>query len=166
MQISYWRMFLAGIAIEYAVCLVISFFWNNRDQYWYGLLIMFGLWAVQAALGLKNLVVTTIYFHLLVKSDKAKFLEEKMFEADMPDFGRSYAFCSDYLVDVLQDENATRQQVVLATEWTATMDTLKSQGAIRGLRMMKISDLAMESYFKKRAAWESRKARSNDPRFT
>ena len=162
---KHWRIFLAGIAIEYAVCLAISFYWNDRDQYWYALLIMLGLWAVLAALGLKNFIVTTIYYHLFGKSQMAKFLEEKMIEVDMPHNGDDYDFCSDYLGDVLRDENATREQVVLAAECIGIMDTLKGQGLVRGWRMMKVSNLAMKSYFKKRAAWERRNAQRNGPRF-
>lgn len=165
MQLSFWRIFLAGVAIEYAVCLAISFYWNDRDQYWYALLIMLGLWAVQAALGLKNFIVTTIYYHLFGKSQMAKFLEEKMIEADLPYSGDNYDFCSDYLGDVLRHENATREQVIFAAECIGIMDTLKGQGLVRGWRVVKVAKLAMESYFKKRAAWDKRDARRKDPSF-
>jgi hypothetical protein len=166
MQVSYWRIFLAGIAIEYAVCLAISFTWNDRDQYWYAGLIMLGLWAVQAALGLKNFIVTTIYYHLFGKTQMANFLAEKMAEADMPYDGENYDFCSDYLHAVLHNEDSTREQIILAAEFIGAMDAVKAQGLVRGWRMIKVSNLAMESYFKKREAWERRNAKRINPRAT
>jgi hypothetical protein len=143
----------AGIAIEYALCLAVSFYFNDENEYWYAFLIMLALWAIQIVLALKVLLVGSIYYHLFGKRQAVEYIENKMMEADLPYYGDDMDH-AEYIRTILSDEQATAGQIRFAAESAGIIDTMKGQSFVKGWRMMKTYDMALKNYLRKRGAWE------------
>lgn len=167
MNVKQWMGYAFGsIAIEYGVCLTISFMLNDEREYWYAFLIMLGVWVVQIALSLKNLIISTISYHLYGKRTLISLLEDRMMQSGMPYFGEPDMDHREYLLAVFDDPNASRDEIRFAAESLGLLDYLKGNNMVQGWRMVKVYDLALKNYLRKLAAIERREARRRDPQFS
>src|SRR5262245_26956866 len=90
MNSRYWRALgrdlFVTLAIEYLICLGISYYLNRSDHFFYALLIMLGLWAVQILLWAKNMVVTLAHYYLMGKEQRIANIEAAFQQHRFPIF--------------------------------------------------------------------------------
>lgn len=158
--------FVFAFIIEYGVCIVIAYFLWSDDPYPYknAFWLMLGLWALQFSLGIKNLIVGTLQYHLFSKSKVADHITDMFFALDMPHDDVGKMDIDEYLQSVIYDEHSTREQVKSAAEWVGYIGGARSSGLVKGWRFTKMSNIGLQRYLTKRRALERVRER-RDPAF-
>lgn len=153
--------FVFAVIIEYGVCLAAAnFLWGDDPHpYKNALWLMLALWALQFALGIKNLIVSTIHYYLFVRKSMTDLFAQKFMEVDMPYYDTDFMNGPEFLRAVLNDENSTREQIIVAAEFAGCIETIKGIGMIRGFRATKTLDLGFRKYVKTREAMERSRER-------
>lgn len=147
MTSRYWRTlginFVVGTLIEYAVCLSISLYFNNDNQFFYALLIMLALWAIQLALWLKNLIVVTIQYYLMGKRQLVGEIETALRQNRFPIYDNFMPDAVEYLSNVVDDENSNVKQISYAAASLGQIEMLKLMKPTAAWRIMSVTEMAL-----------------------
>lgn len=148
---NYWRnttiSFLLGMLIEYAICYGISVYVNDHDEAYYAVLIMLGIWGLQIALWVKNIVVTTIYYYVYGKRLAVDEIENGFRLNELPIYTDTFDIDADeYFTEVIEDKNSTIRQVVFASSSLGQLLVFRQVKPSHAWRMMSVYKAAFNSY--------------------
>jgi hypothetical protein len=151
MESRFWRTLAANIAIgtviEYGICLAISWYFNDRNQYFYALLIMLAFWAVQFGIWVKSQAVGLIFYYLTGKQQFMARIESQLRHYKMPlldDFAAPDA--TSYLTRIAEDKESNLDQVRLAAGTLGGIQMLREIKPTMAWKMMSVLEAALENY--------------------
>jgi hypothetical protein len=141
-----FRNTILGIAVEYAICLAVSFAFNDSGQFTYAFMILFAVWAVQILIWLKKTIASTAAYYLFGKREFSGEILAALHHNNFPIYDNFAPDAYEYLLRVLKDEGATREQLTYAASIGGQIDLLRSIGPIAAWRMMSCVETALDSY--------------------
>jgi hypothetical protein len=146
----YWRTlgmsFVVGTILEYLVCFAISYYFNDRNQYLYALLIMLALWSLQIALWLKNTVVTTLYYYLVGKQKWVAEVETALRHNEFPIYDQYMPDATDYFNKVMIDPQSSLEQITYSAATIGQLEGLKLMKPTQAWRTIAVCEAAIDSY--------------------
>jgi hypothetical protein len=151
MSSHYWRTlginFVTGVIIEFAICLIISWYFNDQNRFFYALLIMLAFWGVQLVIWAKNHLVSLIFYYLIGKRQLISHAVSQMRNFRMPIYDDMYApDASAYLSKVIDDQQSSREQITFAAATAGQIQILKETKPTGAWRYMSVFETALERY--------------------
>jgi hypothetical protein len=160
MESRFWRILAVngaiGTVIEYGICLAISWYFNDHNQYFYALLIMLAFWAVQIGIWVKSQAVGLIFYYLSGKQQSMTRIESQLRHHVMPVFDDFAApDAASYLTRVVDDKTSNLEQVKFASNTLGGIQMLYEIKPTGAWKMMSVLEAALENY-RRRAPFGSR----------
>jgi hypothetical protein len=151
--------FVVGLALEIGLCLIIGYIISQPYENWIlnGFFLLGAIWAVQIAIWLKKFIVRVATYYLYNKNRVADQAEIFLRKHQFPGHYSVWPDSIDYFNRVIQDEDATRDQVVYSAATLGQIELLKTVAPIASLQMQSALEKAIDRYLK---AYELRMRRS------
>lgn len=150
MTSRYWRTlgfnFVFGTLIEYAVSLCVSLYFNDANQFFYALLIMLGIWAIQIALWVKNSIVSIIFYYLMGKNQLVGEMEAALRHNEFPIYDGVMPDAVEYLSNVVEDQYSNVKQIAYAAGTLGQIELLKVSKPTAAWRFMSVTEKALDNY--------------------